>query len=88
MNSTVPAPKYPASLHKRTAAAHNITIEGDGAELVNGAANVVSTTSGAPINVYGLPDAYKRLSAAAIWDAAREYLNTNNYVQVTLYPEK
>jgi zinc protease len=39
-------------------------------------------------DLFGLPDAYKNLSAATISDAAREYLNTGNYVQVTLYPEK
>ena len=37
---------------------------------------------------FGLPEAYKKLSAATIRDAAREYLNTGNYVQVTLFPEK
>jgi zinc protease len=28
------------------------------------------------------------LSAAEVQDAARRYLNTENYVQVVLYPEK
>jgi zinc protease len=34
-----------------------------------------------------LPVEYRKLTAAAIQDAARRYLDTGNYVQVTLYPE-
>jgi zinc protease len=37
---------------------------------------------------FGLPEFYKELSATMIHEAARGYLNTNNYVQVTLFPEK
>ena len=37
---------------------------------------------------FSLPEYYKKLSAAMIHDAARNYLNTGNYVQVTLFPEK
>jgi zinc protease len=37
---------------------------------------------------FSLPEHYKKLSAAMIHDAARNYLNTGNYVQVTLFPEK
>jgi len=34
------------------------------------------------------PREFDRLTAAAIQEAARSYLNTTNYVRVTLYPEK
>ena len=37
---------------------------------------------------FDLPAEYWRLTAAAIHDAARRYLDTGNYVRVTLYPEK
>ena len=37
---------------------------------------------------FSLPEYYEKLSAAMIHDAARNYLNTGNYVQVTLFPEK
>ncbi len=37
---------------------------------------------------FGLPGQYMRLNGAAIQDAARRYLDTQNYVRVTLYPEK
>ena len=37
---------------------------------------------------FGLPDYYKTVSAAMIQEAARRYLDTANYVQVTLFPEK
>ena len=37
---------------------------------------------------FNLPEFYKKLTAAMIQDAARTYLDTNNYVQVTLFPEK
>ena len=36
---------------------------------------------------FGLADYYKTLNAKMIWDAARAYLNTDNYVKVTLLPE-
>jgi zinc protease len=36
---------------------------------------------------FDLPAEYEKLSAAAIQDAARRYLDTGNYVRVTLYPE-
>jgi zinc protease len=35
-----------------------------------------------------LPDRYKKLTPAAIQEAARAYLTPDNYVQVTLLPEK
>ena len=35
-----------------------------------------------------LPALYNRLTAAAIQDAARQYLNTQRYVKVMLIPEK
>ena len=38
--------------------------------------------------VFDLPEYLKTLSAAMIHEAARTYLNTGNYVQVTLFPEK
>jgi len=37
---------------------------------------------------FGLPDYYKTVNAAMIQEAARRYLDTANYVQVTLFPEK
>ena len=37
---------------------------------------------------FELPGEFDRLTAAAIQDAARSYLDTSNYVRVTLYPEK
>jgi len=37
---------------------------------------------------FELPMEYDRLSAGAIRDAARTYLDTNNYVRVTLLPDK
>ena len=37
---------------------------------------------------FDLPAEYRKLTAAAVQDAARSYLDTGNYVRVTLYPEK
>ncbi len=37
---------------------------------------------------FGLADYYKTLTGAMIQDAARRYLDTQNYVQVALFPEK
>jgi zinc protease len=37
---------------------------------------------------FSLGEYYKTLNAEMIWDAARTYLNTENYVKVTLLPEK
>jgi zinc protease len=41
-----------------------------------------------PADVWTLPEFYKKLDGAMIQAAARAYLNTENYVQVTLLPEK
>jgi predicted Zn-dependent peptidase len=38
--------------------------------------------------ILALPDLYKKLTPSAIQDAARAYLTPDNYVQVTLLPEK
>jgi zinc protease len=38
--------------------------------------------------LFEMPEAYKKLTPAAIQEAARTYLNPGNYVQVTLSPEK
>jgi zinc protease len=38
--------------------------------------------------IWEAPELYKRLDAASIQDAAKTYFNTNNYVRVTLVPEK
>ena len=38
--------------------------------------------------VWALPDLYRALDAETIRQAARTYLNLNNYVKVTLFPEK
>jgi len=37
--------------------------------------------------VFNLPSFYDRLTTTAVRDAAREYLNVQRYVQVTLRPE-
>jgi zinc protease len=37
---------------------------------------------------YGMPMQYNKLTGQAIQDAARRYLDTGNYVKVTLLPEK
>ncbi len=37
---------------------------------------------------FSIPDLYRKLDAAAIQQAAKTYLDTNNYVRVTLFPEK
>jgi predicted Zn-dependent peptidase len=34
------------------------------------------------------PATYKKLSASVIQDAARTFLDTRNYIRVTLFPEK
>jgi zinc protease len=38
--------------------------------------------------VWQVPDYYAKLDAAAIQQAAQKYLNENDYVKVTLFPEK
>jgi zinc protease len=37
---------------------------------------------------FSIPELYKKVTAATIQDAAKTYLNANNYVEVTLLPEK
>ena len=37
---------------------------------------------------FSIPELYKKVSAATIQNAARTYLDTDNYVRVTLMPEK
>ena len=39
-------------------------------------------------SLFDLPDRYRQLTAATVQDAARRYLTPDNYVQVTLLPEK
>ena len=41
-----------------------------------------------PAAIWNIPDFYKRLDAAAIQQAAKTYLHTNSFVEVTLFPEK
>jgi zinc protease len=41
-----------------------------------------------PAGIWDAPELYKRLDAASIQSAAKAYLNTGNYVRVTLLPEK
>ena len=41
-----------------------------------------------PKDVLALEKSFQQLSPQAIQEAARTYLNTNNYVRVTLFPEK
>jgi zinc protease len=44
---------------------------------------------GEPVeDVFTAPQLFSRLTAAMVQDAARKYLDVNNYVQVTLFPEK
>jgi hypothetical protein len=35
-----------------------------------------------------IPDYYKKIDKAIIQQAAKDYLNTNRYVEVMLFPEK
>ena len=39
-------------------------------------------------SLFHLPDYYNKLNPAVVQAAARTYLNTDNYVQVELFPEK
>ncbi|RPJ56995.1 MAG: hypothetical protein EHM24_29900, partial [Acidobacteria bacterium] len=39
-------------------------------------------------NFFGLPNEYRRLAAALLQETARGILDTGNYVQVILFPEK
>ncbi len=41
-----------------------------------------------PAGLWNIPEYYKKLDAAMIQQAAKTYLNTNNFVEVTLFPEK
>jgi len=41
-----------------------------------------------PAGLWLIPDLYKKLDAATVKDAANQYLNTQSYVKVTLFPEK
>ncbi|MFY9609345.1 MAG: insulinase family protein [Blastocatellia bacterium] len=41
-----------------------------------------------PAGFWKIPDYYKKIDGAMIQQAAKTYLNTNNYVRVTLLPQK
>ncbi len=41
-----------------------------------------------PAGVWKVPEFYKKIDAAMIQQAAKKYLNTKNYLEVTLVPEK
>jgi hypothetical protein len=41
-----------------------------------------------PAGIWAVPDFYKKLDAATVKDAAKQYLNTQSFVKVTLFPEK
>jgi zinc protease len=41
-----------------------------------------------PAAIWQLPELYKKLDAATIKQAPKTYLNTSNFVRVTLFPEK
>jgi zinc protease len=41
-----------------------------------------------PAVIWTIPEYYKKIDGAMIQQAAKTYLNTNNYVKVTLLPEK
>ena len=41
-----------------------------------------------PAGIWLVPEFYKKLDAATVKDAAKQYLNTQSFVKVTLFPEK
>ena len=41
-----------------------------------------------PAGLWNIPEFYKKIDAATIQQAAKTYLNTKNFVEVTLFPEK
>ena len=41
-----------------------------------------------PAALWNIPELYKKIDAAMIQQAAKTYLNTSNYIRVTLLPEK
>ena len=41
-----------------------------------------------PAGVWLIPEFYKKLDAATVQDAAKLYLDTKNFIKVTLFPEK
>ena len=41
-----------------------------------------------PAGLWRLPDLYKKIDKATIQDAAKKYLDTKRYVEVSLFPEK
>jgi len=41
-----------------------------------------------PAGLWLIPDFYKKLDAATVKDAAKQYLNTQSFIKVTLFPEK
>jgi len=41
-----------------------------------------------PAGLWKIPEYYRKLDAAMIRQAAKTYLNTNNFIKVTLFPEK
>lgn len=55
--------------------------------LLNQLANKYRTGED-PASLWKIPEYYKKLDAATIQNAAKTYLDTNNFVEVTLFPEK
>ena len=41
-----------------------------------------------PAGIWEIPDVYRKLDAATIQDAAKQYLDTKSFIKVTLFPEK
>ncbi|MDX6610899.1 MAG: hypothetical protein QOD75_85, partial [Blastocatellia bacterium] len=41
-----------------------------------------------PAGIWKIPEYYRKIDAAAIQQAAKTYLNTKNFVEVMLVPEK
>ena len=41
-----------------------------------------------PAGLWNIPEYYRKLDAAMIQQAAKTYLDTNNFVEVTMFPEK
>jgi zinc protease len=41
-----------------------------------------------PAGIWEIPDFYRKLDAATIQDAAKQYLDTKSFIKVTLFPEK
>jgi len=41
-----------------------------------------------PAGIWEIPDFYRKLDAATVQDAAKQYLDTKSFIKVSLFPEK